>query len=256
MINIVLCSFSYHTRKFHSIDHAGFDDYLFRLQTEGSCQITVNNKKYTIEKGDLLLLKPKEQYELNIEEGQNSGDYYIFCRGSWIDNWWHHSKKPTVSRIKLDDKILNLWRYLIIEEQRPSSEQDKNLNDYLMKALCLLLERYVNETTIVFNRPPAVTRMMRYIEERALSPLKIEEVAKHVELSVSRASFLFKNSVGKTMIKYTQEIRLSSALDQMKYTSKSLEQIAVNCGFGSYPYFHKVFKKTYGVSPGIYRREE
>ncbi|WP_226667938.1 AraC family transcriptional regulator [Metabacillus litoralis] len=256
MINIVLCSFSYHTKNFHSVDKSGFDDYLFRLQTEGTCQIIVNNKKHSIEKGDLLLLKPQEHYELKITEGQNSGDYFIFCNGKWIEQWWNRSNKPTISRINIDEKILNLWRYLIIEEQRPSTEQNHELNKYLMKSMCLLLERSVNETNFYFNRPPAVTRMMRFIEENALTSLRIEEISQHVELSVSRASFLFKNSVGKTMIEYAQEIRLSSAIDQMKYTSKSLEQIAENCGFGSYPYFHKVFKKTYGLAPGMYRRKE
>jgi AraC family transcriptional regulator of arabinose operon len=42
----------------------------------------------------------------------------------------------------------------------------------------------------------------------------------------------------------------------MKYTSLTLEQIAEDCGFGTYPYFHRVFHKKYGVAPGIYRRME
>jgi AraC family transcriptional regulator of arabinose operon len=58
------------------------------------------------------------------------------------------------------------------------------------------------------------------------------------------------------MMEYVQEIRLSAAIERMKYTTMTLEQIAVDCGFGTYPYFHKVFKKKYGMAPGAYRRME
>lgn len=97
---------------------------------------------------------------------------------------------------------------------------------------------------------------MRYIEEHATTVFKVEDVAKHAGLSVSRSVHLFKSAVGKTIMEYTQEIRLAAALERMKYTTHTLEQIAEDCGFGTYPYFHRVFKKKYGVAPGMYRRME
>ena len=85
--------------------------------------------------------------------------------------------------------------------------------------------------------------MMRYIEEHATSTFKVEEVAKHVSHSLSRAVHLFKSSIGQTMIVYAIEVRLNAAIERMKYTSMTLEQNAEECGFGTYPYFHKVFRK-------------
>ncbi|MCK0472839.1 helix-turn-helix domain-containing protein [Halalkalibacter sp. APA_J-10(15)] len=256
MLTIGLCDFSYHTKQFYSFHDAVLSDYLFRLQTEGSCEVKVNQQSLTVEKGDLLLIKPGDHYELRIEEGQNSGDYYLFCHGKWIDQWWNRSEKPTITRIELDDKLLSLWRHIIIEDRRPHLEQNRELTDYLLQALCVCLERAVNETSATYSRPYAVTKMMRFIEEHALSTFKIEEAANHAGLSVSRAVHLFKSSVGKTMIEYAQDIRLSAAVDQMKYTHMTLDQIAENCGFSGYPYFHKVFKKKFGVAPGSYRKNE
>lgn len=255
MIHLGLCSYSYHPKQFHTIHKSGFENFLFRFQTEGQCQIVIRGKTFNIEKGDLMLLQPGEHYELRIKEGQNSGDYHLFCSGTWIDEWWSRSDKASISRIDLDEKMLSLWRHIIIEDRRPSSDANDELTDYLLKALCLSIERAVNETASSSRRPYVVTRMMRYIEEHALTPFKIEEAASHVGLSVSRSVHLFKSNVGKTMIEYAQDIRLSSAIDQMKYTLMTLDHIAENCGFGSYPYFHKVFKKKYGISPGSYRRQ-
>jgi AraC-like DNA-binding protein len=36
----------------------------------------------------------------------------------------------------------------------------------------------------------------------------------------------------------------------MKYTAMTLEHIVEDCGFGSYPYFHRVFHKKYDLAPG------
>ncbi|CAH2714985.1 Arabinose operon regulatory protein [Neobacillus rhizosphaerae] len=260
--NIGYCGYSYHTQPFYSHDRNGFPAYLFRLQTEGTCEVIVKGRKVSIGKGDLLLIQPGDHYELLIEWKRDnskdtmvvSGDYHLACEGPWVDEWWKRSDKPTISRIDLDEKLLALWRYLIIEERRPSSEENKELSDYLLRALCLSLERSVNETAPSFNRPYTVTRMMRYIEEHATTALKVEEVAQHAGLSISRAVHLFKSSVGKTIIEYALEIRLTAAIERMKYTTMTLEQIAEDCGFGSYTYFHRVFHKKYGLAPGAYRR--
>jgi AraC family transcriptional regulator, arabinose operon regulatory protein len=253
-VHIGYCGYSYYTKQFFSQKNFKLQDYIFRLQTEGFCEVLVNGKRRTVQKGDLLMLKPGDQYELMIEDGQNSGDYYLFCNGTWLDHWWNQSPKPSFAQIELDEKLLSLWDQIIIEERRPLSYKNKDLLGYLLKALCLSLERIVNETSSLLSRPYSVTKMMRYIEEHATVIFKIEEVALHAGLSVSRAGHLFKNHVGKTMIEYALEIRLSSAINQMKYTSLNLEQIAENCGFGTYPYFHRVFKNKYGTAPGIYRK--
>jgi AraC family transcriptional regulator, arabinose operon regulatory protein len=262
--NILYCGYSYHTHPFYSHYRTGFPAYLFRLQTEGCCEIVAKGKKLAIGKGNLLLIKPGDHYELLIEENQKgskepkvmSGDYHVVCEGTWMDEWWSRSTKPTITQIELDEKLLALWSHLITEERRPSFEKNKELSGYLLRALCMSLERAVSETALPFNRPYAVTRMMRFIEEHATTAFKVEEAAKHAGLSLSRAVHLFKSSLGQTMIEYALEIRLTAAIERMKYTSMTLEQIAEDCGFGSYPYFHKVFRKKYSVAPGVYRRKE
>ncbi|UTR13214.1 AraC family transcriptional regulator [Salipaludibacillus sp. LMS25] len=254
-MHIGFCGYSHHT-KGYSQPKSELSSYLIRLQTEGFCEITVNNRKMTLKKGGLLLTKPGDLYEIKIAGSQNSGDYHLICEGTWLDEWWGRAERPTFSQINLDEKLLALWRHLIIEERRPSDGENKELSGYLLRALCLSLERAVHETASCVSRPYPVTRMLRYIEEHATNTFKVEDVAQSADLSVSRAAHLFKSCVGKTIIEYAVDIRLSTAINQMTYTTMTLEHIAENCGFGTYPYFHRVFKKKYGISPGEYRRQE
>ncbi|OCA88061.1 AraC family transcriptional regulator [Bacillus sp. FJAT-27225] len=258
---ILFCGYSYHTQPFYSAYKSGYPSYLFRLQTEGTCKATVNGKEAILTKGDLLLVRPGDQYDLIVEEMPKnqsvmSGDYHVACEGAWLDDWWERCAESGITRIQVDETILSLWRHLIIEDRRPSALHYNELSDYFLRALCLSLDRAIKETSSSNSLPFPVAKMMRYIEEHATTPLKLEQVARHAGLSVSRAGHLFKESLGKTIIAYTLEIRLAAAVERMKYTTMTLEQIAEECGFGAYPYFHRVFQKKYGISPGAYRRME
>ncbi|MFD0695058.1 AraC family transcriptional regulator [Paenibacillus sp. GCM10027628] len=258
---LLTCGYSYHMERFEVNSKSGLNSYLFRLQTEGSSVALVQGRFRQIEAGDLLLFKPGDPYELRISEQPEqpdgkiaSGDYYLFCKGSWVDRWWNRSAKATCNRIDLDARLISLWRQLILEKRR-MEEEDRELSGYLLQALCLYLERAATETVSLQGRPFTGTRMKRFIEAHATRAFKIEDVAAHVELSVSRAVHLFKECFGKTMMQYALEVRLTSAVERMHDSSMSLEQIALSCGFGSYPYFHRAFKLKFGISPKLFRQQ-
>lgn len=260
-IELLSCGYSFHMEPFYMSHKVGLPSYLFRLQTEGQCEATVSGNMQPIAAGDLLLYQPRDIYELRVGEPPDhpqakiaSGDYFLFCRGTWIEAWWSRSIKPGCSRIGLDEKLLSLWRQLILEKLR-MEEADTELMGYLLRALCIYLERLATETVYLQGRPFMGTRMKRYIEAHASVAFKIEDVAAHVGLSLSRAVHLFKAYFGKTMIEYAHEVRLSSAVERMQYTAMTLEQISESCGFGSYPYFHRVFKGKYNMAPNLYRQK-
>ena len=258
---LLICDYSYHAEPFSNNHKNGLTNYLFRYQTEGSCEVTINGRLYRLRAGDLLLLKPGDEYELSVkDEGEqgriSSGDYYLFCDGAWIDAWWKRRKRQIVSHISMDQHILGLWRQLLLEKRRGVEGENEELAGYLLCGLCLSLDRAITETKTTDRSAFAALRLKRYIEEHAIVTFKLEEAAAHVGLSLSRAVQLFKACYGKTMIQYALEIRLNAAVERMKYSSMTLEEIAETCGFASYSYFHRVFRARFGMAPTRFREAE
>lgn len=258
---VLACGFSHHAQPFRIGYSASLKTYLFRLQTEGSCQAYFNGQLQTVQTGDLLLYKPGDAYELVIDRQRQldqphpgkvySSDYHVLCQGDWIDDWWKRSSRRQILRIDPDEQVLPIWRLLIAERRRLHRESSE-LSEYLLRSLLLSFDL---TTTMAYDQTgPAfvASRMKRYIEEHATAPFKLEELAQNVGLSVSRAVHLFKENFQKTIIQYTHEIRLSIAVERMKYSNMTLEQIAETCGFGSYSHFFRVFRKHYGVAPTQY----
>ncbi|AZN40055.1 AraC family transcriptional regulator [Paenibacillus albus] len=265
---IMSCSYSYHTQPFQITNHGSLRAYLFRLQTEGTCEALVDGRMQRIEAGDLLLFRPGDAYHLNViaphgdaENGISqanssssvkSGDYYVICRGSWLDEWWSRMERPRKVKVVPDERWLSIWQALILEKRRFEAE-DTELADYLLRALCLGLDRAITTQSALQGKSFIATRMKNFIDEHAADSFSVSEIANHVGLSVSRTVHLFKECYGMTIIQYTQNVRLSMAMERIKYSTMTLEQIAETCGFGSYSYFYRVFKQKYGVSPAVYR---
>jgi AraC family transcriptional regulator of arabinose operon len=262
MQDVLLCGYAYHESKFCTAHRTpGLQNYLIRLQTEGSSIVLVDGNETRLVPWDIIFLPPGTVYELRVEEEEStidgnsrtaSGDYYLFCFNEWVEEWWNRSFRPWRVNIDPNETLLTLWKQLILEKSQ-LNEDNHELTSHLLRTLCLYLERIISEKNPSHNRPYTASRMKRYIEAHVVDTLMIEDVAKYVGLSVPRASQVFKECFGKTMIQYAMEIRLSGAVDRMNYTSMSLGEISDSCGFKSYTFFHRAFKEKYGVSPSVFR---
>jgi AraC family transcriptional regulator of arabinose operon len=259
---VLSCGYSFHATRFVQSSHQ-LNAYLIRLQSEGHCTISANRREWLIEAGDLIMLAPGSVYELRVE-GKHaddppharivSGDYYLFCQGAWTEQWWGRSPRPARTRIDLNDNLLYLWRQ-IISEKNGSVHENAELLNYLFRSFCLFLDKALAEPSPRDHNMFTASRMKRFIQRNVHRSFKVEDVANYVELSVSRASRIFKTCFGKTMTEYALDLRLQSAVDRMMYTTMTLEEIAESCGFGSYTFFHKAFKAKFGLSPAAFRNQ-
>ncbi|SEO00882.1 transcriptional regulator, AraC family [Amphibacillus marinus] len=249
------CGYSLHTNGYDETRKVSAGAFFIRLQTEGKATTTVNQQTFPLEKGSITIIPSDNWYRLEIADSETSGDFHLFGKDAWINRWWASMDKPFHVKIHDIDQISALWRFLASETRRPPTEQNNDLKMHLFKSICLAIKQDRQERSAL-NYPFVVTKMKRFIEENALAGLTIQDVAAEVDLSVSRAVHLFKEHTNRTMIEYAHHIRLTTAVNHMAYTNMTLEHIAEKCGFGNYPYFHRVFKRTYGTSPGKYRKQQ
>lgn len=258
-----LVGYSKHSRQFiYDEQRHGLDTYLFRLQTEGNARALIGGQMNKIVAGDLLLYKPGDPYELQVETVNSEGiiecmfssDFYVFCSGPWIDDWWGKSHKPSKINIPLDNSLVPIW-WEFTREQSYVDNLSQQIMGHFLKTLCLKIERVLIGLESKHTKKDNFIsyRMRNYIEENISHPFTVEAIANYVGLSESRTAHLFKENFGISIIQYTLDLRLKLAVQQMLVGSAPLEVIAENCGFQSYSYFHRQFRAKYTKSPKEYR---
>lgn len=267
-IDFLFPGYSLHHKPFTMNEKNGLPHSLLRLQTEGECFAWLDGRYTTVSPGDLLLYKEGDPYELIIgypSPASNepmpkiqSADFHLLIRGPWFDEWWQTSSRPSKINIGLDESVLSIWRQLVQEKRRIHDQVDEILL-HLTKALCLMLDRSIQEHHML----PAKSRLlglayqMKYfVEQHAIESFTLQQAADHVQLSVSRAAHVFKETFGQTIMDYAIKIRLSMACERIVNSAMKLEQIAELCGFQSYTYFHRTFRSRLGVSPQQYREQK
>lgn len=100
----------------------------------------------------------------------------------------------------------------------------------------------------------AVNRALQYIDAHFTEKIYLEDVCRIALMSPSAFSAIFKNITGSTFTEYLLYRRVSKARDLLSETTRPVTDISLDCGFNDPTYFHRVFKKITGISPGQYRK--
>lgn len=100
---------------------------------------------------------------------------------------------------------------------------------------------------------PIIEKITDYIKENLTEEFSVNLLADHIGISVYYLCHLFKTVTGTTIIEYRNELRLTKAKLMLINTEKNISEIAISVGYGSAPYFSKIFQKHEKISPTEYR---
>jgi AraC family transcriptional regulator of arabinose operon len=254
--------YAVHNNPFYMEQRSGLHDYLIRLQTQGQSRALIDGKIDNVLAGDLLIYKPGDPYELYIGNHEDdraqdwlSADYFLFCNGLGVDEWWAKHAFTQRIRVPMDEALLNIWKQIIYEKRRVR-EEDPYVIDYLLRILLRYIARATERNNGEVDSRLFVThRMKQYLERHATGVITLKDVANYVGLSVSRTTHLFKEAFNQSIMDYVLDIRIHIACERIRYSSMTLEQSAQSAGFNSYSYFHRMFRKRMGLSPKQYQEQ-
>lgn len=94
-----------------------------------------------------------------------------------------------------------------------------------------------------------------YIQKNYYSEnISVQNIARACYMNPAYLGQLFKKSMGYTITEYIHNVRVEQAKRMLTETDQNTESIARQMGFKDRSYFCKIFKKTAGLSPGEYKK--
>lgn len=95
----------------------------------------------------------------------------------------------------------------------------------------------------------------KYIDENYSKPVTIDSLCQIFFCSKSTLINAHKRKYSQSINSYLTQKRIEQASNLLKFTDKSIKEIALTCGFSGQNYFSKVFHKLNKKSPSDYRKE-
>ena len=130
------------------------------------------------------------------------------------------------------------------------------LNAYMRLIFAKLIRALLDD--VGDERPNLLTdEVLRYIDANFTSPVTATSLAEHCFYNPAYLGRVFKTVYGKSMKEYIRTKRMEYAMELLKTTDLSVEEIGSRVGYAkSKTQFYKNFKGQYGVLPGEVKRNQ
>lgn len=96
-------------------------------------------------------------------------------------------------------------------------------------------------------------RVLSYIIEHMAKDISLGDLSSVAAMSRFHFARTFKATFGVTPMQAVMRARAATAKKLIRSTSRTLAEIALDCGYHSQSHMTTHFKKTYGLTPGAYR---
>lgn len=129
----------------------------------------------------------------------------------------------------------------------------EDMEDYILFAVAVFAKA-VSETRRKAN-PYVIEQSKIYIDRNIFRSIQVKDVAQFVGLSPEYLGRLFKSVQGMTLHNYIQKEKIEAACNILRFSDRSISDIAMAIGFASHSNFGQVFRKWKGMSPTEYRNQ-
>lgn len=238
------------------------DELEINLITRGRGTYLLGDRKYELHRHDLVWLFPEQDHVLLNQ----SSDYRMWIMvfkpklveqaSMYSTNHSLRGRNPSGDFCRRLSESQSARLANLFEEVTAASTDLDRYNSGLAYALTLAWSAHcATDTLSPFSGVhPCVEQAARILRNEN-EAVDLPQLARHVGLSPSRLSRLFKSQIGVTLSEFRNRQRLDRFCEIYDSGNYNLQEAALKAGFGSYPQFHRVFKGAMGYSPIHYRRE-
>ena len=251
---------------FNDLHH--HDLYEILYIKEGKVAYIIEEKKYVLEEGDMVLMSPTTLHKLDkilsitskriILNFPHSYASKLSTNNCDILKAFEIASQKNIHKISFDkslSKTIESYFKIMIETQ--FSDQygdDLTFKLRFCQVLIIINKVMMNihmDSNIVTHKNKIVSEIISYINENITNKILIKDIADKLSLSESRISHIFKQETGLSILKFINKKRLILAKEFIR-KGEHLNVIYGLCGFQDNTSFFRSFKKEYGITPKNY----
>jgi YesN/AraC family two-component response regulator len=208
----------------------------------GSMLYYINNKKVTLNAGDILFAKKGSKRRRAVV----SDCHYISF------NFYEENADEFLDLPVLFEKGITKEIQLLLSVCSELSQTADDDNDRLqLLCLCILKQLKINFNTK--NYSELTQHIIRYINEHLSEKITLNDIAHATFFSPSHCSLIFKKEIGKPIINYIIDEKMKQA-KKFIIEGVSLKETAQKLGFDDYNYFSRLFKNRENMTPLQYKQ--
>ncbi|MBU3101803.1 MULTISPECIES: AraC family transcriptional regulator [Clostridium] len=233
---------------------------------DGYLKVDINNSSFLVEKNELIVISPRDIHSTTHKDSNTSIllqiPYEILENSIYNFHNIHFECNPSMEDSKKviyqkDIKFL-LKSFAEIYQNQPLGYKLK-VNSLIFDLLFILVNQFsiylpelkIQKTDRYLERLSLITK---YVKENYKECISLETISSKAGLNSEYFSRFFKKYMGTTFLKYLNSVRLEHFYVDLNNSDYSISELIERNGFTNYKIFMKIYKDTYGCTPGETRK--
>lgn len=220
---------------------------------DGDADYMVENRKYELKKGDILLIHPMNYHYLVLRSDRPYERIVINFEEHIADFDKLGLLFDETDLIRTNAAFFTDWYERVDSFARSLPDEDlKKLITHMLVELLYLVQSHRNETEPVpeIGVSPLVNKALKLIDENLAGEISVEHLATELFVSKSHLQHTFTQEMGISPKRYAQNKRLLRAQNLLR-TGEKATRIFDKVGYTDYSSFYRAYKKLFGVSPDV-----
>lgn len=250
----------YPKAKFHYRERPeGADQHILIHCIEGKGEVSINDRRFTIEAGDFFVAPLGISHKYEASENNPWTIYWIHFKGTVAD-----------SIVQLIEQKYNGYKGFnhgntsnenLFNEMYNQLERGYSTDHLIYSNMCLYhyLAGFIYNNTYNANgknQPKDSTDLaIDFLSNNLKNVLTLKQMAASVNLSPSHFSIIFKNKTGFAPIEYFNHLKVQQACQYLLFTNMRIKEISQELGIEDPYYFARLFSKVMGLAPSEYREK-
>ena len=244
------CGHYYCTRRYF-MERDTYPYNLLLYVKNGNMDVRYGEKSYMLKKGDVLLIDCVNPHYYRAHDGLEF--YYIHFDGGTshetTDLLIQNNESPVFHAY--NDVTIAQELFQCIQFFKNGGIQNIFQEAYQIERFNYLISQISSEK---YTETSPVEKAILYIHDNAYRNLKIDEIARHTNLSPSYIAHIFKKQTSYAPLEYVIKLRVEQAMMLLSHSNKTVAQIADEIGYASPVPFTNIFKRKTGYSPSAFRK--
>jgi len=235
----------------------GTGDWLIMLFYQPA-RLDKNRETPSVPAKTLMIWPPGEKqfFSWATEKGVELHSW-MHVEGIWVTLQIESNLLPLANPVRLTDETVMAThlQYLLDEMINPVSP-DPIILQNLFQNWARSIARQLNTKELKTNVPIALISVKKYLDEHFNKPIVLNELATLADMSRSHLCHQFRTFFDTNISQYVIRKRMAVAQRLLFNVEMRLGKIAEEVGYSDIYQFSKQFKKTFGVSPSLYRTQQ
>jgi len=232
---------------------------------EGSGLAEVDNQRFQLSSGNLLIVPQNCVHTFLWEEGSNG--YVLFVARPLLAKMeqvlgglpWAHQNGQLLhitDQVTLVESLLST----LCTESGSRLPQREIFMENLALSLFMCLNRkmrakVLTEVVEADKSQRHLDKFSRLLEANYTTEHTVDWYAANIGITAAHLNHLCKTRLEQSALSVIHERQLAEAKRSLIYTGKAASQVAEELGFSDPAYFSRFFKRLTGVSPGKFRQD-